>query len=133
MRYRMICVALAGLTILAMAAPSPAATQSYRCTDTAAVTTNLARLAASCGVDVSCPGPASCSVELQGFGKGLPSIDLTIFINDSFGTSCFGYFSCQTFGFMSLAPGDSIFVSVVARGNPAAVLAEARLVVKRTS
>lgn len=134
MRARLICLALAGLPILAVSTAAPAATQSFRCTDTAAVTSEPLFLRAQCQILVSCPGPASCAVTPQGFGSAVPSVEVRIFVNGFTWGSCSGLFSCQTGKkTLTVTPGSVLTVDVIASGNPLGLLTEARLLVKRTS
>jgi hypothetical protein len=136
MRHRMICVALAGLAMLASAAPSPAATKRYQCTDTTAVTSAPLRLTAACTVNVTCPlSAASCAVTYTAFGRGVPLINVIASVDGSNTVECSGLFSCQTIDAIlspALAPGGSVSLSVVSWGNPVGLLSEARLVAIRT-
>lgn len=129
MRVRLICVALAGLAVLATTAASPAATQSFWCTDTTAVTSHPL-ITANCGIDVTCPALGECIVSFESLGNGFGLIDARVYIQGVQQKSCRGLFSCRTSGFSTFSGGDTVFVSVFVGGVPAAALTEARLTVR---
>jgi hypothetical protein len=131
MRLRVICVALAGLALLASATPAPAATQTFQCTDTAAVALRLSP--AGCGIDVSCPSSAgACAVELQASGRGVGLIRVETGMDGRILRSCEALLSCQTGkATRFMLPGSTSFFVAFVNGVPVAALAEVRLVLKK--
>ena len=133
MRYRVICVALAGLALLASAVPSQAATKTFSCTERAPAAWNvgLFLVPPECGVFVTCPGTEFiCTIKFIASGSGIGAFEVSALINGALSKRCSGSLSCRT-GESSVGvfPG-LYFVAASLKANSVSVLPQVRLDVK---
>ena len=129
MRYRMICVALAGLALLASASAAPAANETLRCIDTAAFAL-APNYNAGCGISTPCPSPFGCTYLVEAFGRGIGAIEVVIYRDATKLRRCEALLSCQTKAIVDVPPGNANFAAFT-EGAPVAALPEIRLEVKR--